>query len=410
MRKPGRAAVGVCQKPCRHMLEVGKIDLGAAALFRGVGPVKAQRQLKQRPHGRRRRTHIAQQFLTCVRQKLRVLFDLRLTHIAHCLYVFGKLRVWRFRQPAEVRKFYRQKAFGPVPALVEGAGKIPELQRGLGDARPVFFGDFLLRRSLAHKKLHSVCPVLGGHFDVFQYLGAPGSLSRVVRFKFICRHLPRSPVLWSCVALHFSVYAHDELSQALIVAPPAHGVGKEAEALVGRLIALVHDALEHRGLYSLGPVLLDDPKLRREPRRVAVFAQEALAEAVDGAYLRPLAQRALAAQAAVIWLRRKTQGDLVHDAAAKLRRRGLGEGYDKKAVDIRVVGYPRQQPLGEHLGLAAAGRRRNEHRPAAGEYSVALGSRRSEFSHFPRLLQECSTPLLRQGAASDAYARRFRRR
>ena len=322
------------------MLEVGKIDLGAAALFRGVGPVKAQRQLKQRPHGRRRRTHIAKQLLTCVRQKLRVLFDLRLTHIAHCLYVFGKLRVWRFRQPAEVRKFYRQKAFGPVPALVEGAGKIPELQRGLGDARPVFFGDFLLRRSLAHKKLHSVCPVLGGHFDVFQYLGAPGSLSRVVRFKFICRHLPRSPVLWSCVALHFSVYAHDELSQALIVAPSAHGVGKEAKALVGRLIALVHDALEHRGLYRLGPVLLDDPKLRREPRRVAVFAQEALAEAVDGAYLRPLAQRALAAQAAVIWLRRKTQGDLVHDAAAKLCRRGLGEGYDQKAVYVRVVGYP----------------------------------------------------------------------
>ena len=133
--------------------------------------------------------------------------------------------------------------------------------------------------------------------------------------------------------------AQDDIRKAAVIPPCAHGVGKQQKLRCRLFVRRIHDTADNTSPYRLGAILLYDLKLRRQPRRMAVFTQKRCAKAVYRAYLCLLAQCALAAQSAVIGLFGKALCDLVHDAAFELRRRCLGEGYYKEAVDIGIIAY-----------------------------------------------------------------------
>jgi len=128
---------------------------------------------------------------------------------------------------------------------------------------------------------------------------------------------------------------------------------------------------------------------------VAVFPQDTLAEGVYGAYLRPLAQGALAAEAPVFRVLRQSPADAVHYAAAQLRGGGAGEGDNKEAVYILRVVFVREvahKPLGEHAGLAAARGGGHQHGAASGLHGFLLGRGGAEFRHCRRPLSVCPKP------------------
>ena len=187
--------------------------------------------------------------------------------------------------------------------------------------------------------LHCLRPESGARRDAVQYLLRPRRCGDIVGADTHQLYLLFCPQVGAGVALHFLMQAQDYLGKAAVIPPCAHGVGKQQEIPRRLLVGFVHDALDDPSPYRLGALLLDDLELRRQPRRMAIFAQKCRAEAVYRAYLRLLAQCALAAQSAVIRLGGKALCDLIDNTAFKLGRRRLGEGYYKEAVDIGVVAY-----------------------------------------------------------------------
>ena len=246
--------------------------------------------------------------------------------------------------------------------------------------------------------VHPLRPVLRRGADLLEDLRAPDGFSGIVGICFYCAKLLAQPLCRARVALRFAVQRKHRFRKTIVAAPGSDSVGKELKALVGRFIALIEHALDNALLYRLRPVLLDDLELRRKLRRVAVFAQEALAERVDRADLRLGAQCALPLEPAVIGICGKALGYLVEYAAAKLCGRGLGEGYDQEAVDIRVMLYSAKQALGEHPCFSASGRRRNKHGAPGFLDRAFLRRCRLKPRHLPRLLPERSTPSLQAGA------------
>ena len=246
--------------------------------------------------------------------------------------------------------------------------------------------------------IHSLRPVLRRGADLLEDLRAPDGFSCVIGVGFYCLQLRAQPLCRASVALRFAVQRKHGFRKSVVAAPGADRVGKELKALVGRFVALIEHALDNALLYRLRSVLLYDLELRRKLRRMAVFAQEALAERVDRADLRLGAQRALPLEPAVIWICGKALGYLVEYAAAKLRGRSLGEGYDQKAVNIRIVLYSAKQALGEHPCFSASGRRRHKHGAPGFLDRAFLRRCRLKPRHLPRLPPERSTPSLQAGA------------
>ena len=380
------------------MLKVCKIDLCPAALFGAVGSVKAQGQLDERAHGRRRGAHVAQELFAVVREHFREFFAVLFAQGAHLLYILGKLGIGRIQKPAERGEAHGQLLPRPVPAEGARARERAQRKRGIRAARAVFFGDDLVFGRPLANIVHPLRPVLRRGADLLEDLRAPDGFSCVVGVGFYCLQLLAQPLCRARVALRFAVQREHRFRKAIVAPTGPHRVGKELKALVGRFIALIEHALDNALLYRLRPVLLDDLELRRKLRRVAVFAQEALAERVDRADLCLGAQCALPLEPAVIWICGKALGYLVEYSAAKLRGRGLGEGYDQEAVDIGIVLYSAKQALGEHPCFSASGRRRHKHGASGFLDRAFLRRCWLKPRHLPRLPPERSTPSLQADA------------
>ena len=393
------------------MLEIGKVELCLAALFGGVGPVKAQRELDERPHGGCGGAHVAQELFAVAAEELCVFFAAFFAQRAHGLYVLAQLRIGRGAQNAEPRKAQRQSGSRPVPADIAGARELAQRKRRISAARAVFFRDDRAFGGPLAQPVHPLRPVKRRVAHLREYLRSPDRFSRVVLRGLEGFKLPPEPQLGAGVALRLAVQREHRLGEPIIVAlAHADAVGEPEEVLAGFLVALVEHALDAALLYRLGPVLLDDAEIRRELRRVAVLAQKALAEGVYGAYLRPGAQCALTAQPAVVGRGGKALGYRVLYAAAQLRGRCLCKGYDQKRVYIRVALYAAQQALCQNARLAASGRRRYEHGAPRFLYRGLLRSGGLKPRHLPRLLPVRSTPSSREGGALFSCSRRFRRR
>ena len=187
--------------------------------------------------------------------------------------------------------------------------------------------------------LHRLRPESGARRDAVQYLLRPRRCGDIVGADTHQLYLLLCPQVGAGVALHFLMQAQDYLGKAAVIPPCAHGVGKQQKLRCRLFVRRIHDTADDTSPYCLGAILLYDLKLRRQPRLMAVFTQKRCAKAVYRAYLRLLAQCALAAQSAVIRLGGKALCDLIDNTAFKLGRRRLGEGYYKEAVDIGVVAY-----------------------------------------------------------------------
>ena len=261
-RKGCRASVLIRQKLGGKVLKVCKIHLCPAALFGAVGSVKAQGQLDERAHGRRRGTHVAQELFAVVREHFREFFAVLFAKSAHLLYVFEKLGVWRIQKPAERWEAYGQLLPRPVPAEGARARERAQRKRGIRAARTVFFGDDLVfGRSLANI-VHPLRPVLRRGADLLEDLRAPDGFSCVIGVGFYCLQLRAQPLCRASVALRFAVQRKHGFRKAIVAAPGPHRVGKELKALVGRFIALIEHALDNALLYRLRSVLLYDLELR----------------------------------------------------------------------------------------------------------------------------------------------------
>ena len=172
------------------------------------------------------------------------------------------------------------------------------------------------------------------------------------------------------MALHLAVQLQNQIGEGFVVAPLAHGIGEKAKirVVLNPVVAVLQHPVEAGGLHGIGPLLVEDLEVRRQPRRLAVFPKEIRAEAVDGADLRTADQGALAAQTGITGIVRKTARQLLHDPAAQLPRRCAGKGDDEEAVHVRGrigIGDVCHQPLGQHLGLAAARSGGHQYRTAA---------------------------------------------
>lgn len=125
------------------------------------------------------------------------------------------------------------------------------------------------------------------------------------------------------MALHLVVQCQQQRPKAAVVAPRADGVRQQCEARmrVHVFIVPVQHPLQRCRLHHRDAVVVRDLELRRQAAGVAVLTQKRRAEAVYRAYLRLLAQRALAAQPLIGGIRGKRVRYLVHNAPAQFSRR-----------------------------------------------------------------------------------------
>ena len=199
-----------------------------------------------------------------------------------------------------------------------------------------------------------------------------------------------------------------EVCQAPVVPARAHGVREPDEAGFGLGVGGLQHRLQREAAQLQRAVLVHDGEVRGYAGPARVLAQQAGAEAVYRPYLRPAHQRALAPEPLGAGVSRRAGGDLLRDAAAQLRRRRRRKRDDQEVLDTawRVAGAdPAHEPLGEHAGLAAARRRRDQQLPAPVLDGQLLRGRGFEFSHFPRLLPACPTRAWRSVWADSAACR-----
>ena len=395
------------------MLKVAVIHKPRAALVLRQFPGEIQRQCQQRRHGGGGQAKLAQE-----------LFGVGIEHVLDLLRrlfagraaIFRKLRqrrVRRFRQPPQGRIRDRQAGARPVPAEVKAAPKLTELIRRRGDAVRIGGGYLLLRAYRLQHALKLRRPVFGHRLDAPDYLAPPRGLRGVVSGFSQQRHLFRRPLLRPRMALHLVVQRQNQRPKAAVVAPRADGVRQQREARmrVHVFIVPVQHPLQRRRLHHRDTVVVRNLELRRQAAGVAVLTQKRRAEAVYRAYLRLLAQRALAAQTLIGGIRGKRVRYLVHNAPAQFSRGGAREGYNKKAVDIDGVfgvGYIAHQALREHARLAAARARGHQHRAPARAYRRCLRRGRLEFSHCHPPLPSSLSPCPPVSSAGSGSSRRSR--
>ena len=290
------AAIGVSQQAGGHVLQVRVVHQRAAALFRRVAPVEVQQQREQRAHGPRRARQVAQQLGAVLGEEARQLAGGFFAALAPGLDEKGLFVLRRALEAADAREGHGQAGSRLVPAELALRGEAAQALRRVGEAGDIGLFQPLVAGAALYQRVHLPGPVEGRVLRRAHQLRAPGRVQRVRRQFGEQPGLPARPVLGPRVALQLVVEPQDELRQAAVVAPGAHGVRQGEEIRLRALIALLQRALERAGAQLGCAVLVGDGEIGRYARLVGEFAQHRGAEAVDGADLRALYQRRLPAQ------------------------------------------------------------------------------------------------------------------
>ena len=162
------------------------------------------------------------------------------------------------------------------------------------------------------------------------------------------------------------------------------------EGRLGLFVLLIQQLLQHRRLQKLVLPIPAQGHIAGQSQRLEVLPDEPVAKGMDGADLGVAQQEALPPQHGVFRLLLHSLVQPDRDSLPHFLRRGIGEGHNKQPVDIHRalrVGDEGQHPFGQHSGLAAARRRRDQKISAPGGDGLFLGrgpfARAHSVSSFP---------------------------
>ena len=245
-----------------------------------------------------------------------------------------------------------------VPAELALRGEAAQALRRVGEAGDIGLFQPLVAGAALYQRVHLPGPVEGRVLRRAHQLRAPGRVQRVRRQFGEQPGLPARPVLGPRVALQLVVEPQNELRQAAVVAPGAHGVRQGEEIRLRALIALLQRALRARwraarlrGSSSATAKSGDTPASWANSRSTA--AQKPWMVPICAPCTSAACRRSRFEPS-----RRARAPQRVGYARAQLGRGGLGEGDDKEGVDVRALLHQAQQPLGEHGASCRCPRRR----------------------------------------------------
>ena len=281
---------------------------------------------------------------------------------------------------------------GGCPAPAGSRGQRPEPRRRLGEPVGAGLADLFPARlrQRFRQRVQARGAVFGTGGDAAEHDAAPAGLADVgdaLRAQSLLHGA--QPGLGMGVTLHGAVHPYDQFGESAVVPAGAEGIGQLPAGGVGvqTAVELLKGVVQRGGEQSVGAVGLQDPEVGGDPGGMGIHAQDASADAVDGADGRAGAQLRLAAQPPVAGARGKALVQGREDAAAHLAGGGAGEGDHKKAVDVVSVVHIAHQALDEHTGLSAARGGGDEPRSAAVRSGALLVNRQR---HGHRLLPFCS--------------------
>ena len=349
--------VFVQQQGNGKMLHVRKVHHVPPRLLLPVGPGEVRRQVHQGQHGRGHGLHIVDVLLLLDVKNGFDFFQFLLALVAD---VLGPLALRAaFRRPQFTENRHDARHGVPVPAQhslhgPDGPGLLQEL---------IAVGS-LYRRGICHplhSPLHLSGPVLRRHGHVRQH-----HLSVDAAGEAGDRRLPApahllEPRLRPGMALDLGVEIHHQLLELPVVPALAQGAHQLLLPPVHVLVEPLQRVLQHVLLQHGGLLLVQRPEIRRIAasadglQKMHVLPQQRRAEGVHRLDVRAVHPVELLPQVPVVGSGRHLVCQLPGDLAPQLGGGGLGIGNDEEVVHVAALPDAAQQPLHQHLGLAAAG-------------------------------------------------------
>ena len=361
-----RVVVFLQQQRNGKVLHVGEIHDVPPRLLLPVGPGKVPGEVHQGQHSRRHGLNIVNVLLLTDGEDVRHLLQLVLAPVADGLGPLA-LRAGRHSlQPLEGGHGVGHGVPAPLRRLRHGPDGPGLLQKLLAVGVQHLRGS---RHSL-HGPFHLPGPVVRRRQHVRQHHPAVHAARQVGDGLLPAPAHLLKPGLRPGMALDFGVELRHQVPQLSVVPTLAQGVHQLFLFPVHGLVEPLQRVLQHMVLQYGGLLLVQGPEIRRVAaptdgrQKVYVLPQQRRAKGVHRLDVRPVHPVELAPQMLVVRECRHLLGQLCSDLAPQLGSGGLGVGDDEEVVHVAALPDGPQQPLHQHLGLAAARRGGHQKLPA----------------------------------------------